>query len=410
MRTILIYILLLSPLFLVGQTNKCDVDRRFKLGLEDSMYNQFLSRIIEHQVNQQIDSRSIFYFPVVIHVVAREPNQPVSVAQALNQLDVLNADFAGTGNNVTKLLQEFIPLVADAQMQFCLATSDPDGQPTSGITYTSTTISNIATKTEEGGRIAIHYDQTGGKTGWDPSRYINIWVGEYGGILGSASFPGMAPYPEEIGLILDPAFFGSIGDAGQSGYFSGGHTLTHEMGHFFGLKHIWGSGFDTHCDDDDEIDDTPKAAGPYYGCPSGQQISCGVSNMYQNFMDFTDDRCLAAFSHGQVALMQSVQEIFYPDLAVEGACTAYTTTFSAWYDQLVWSHDPSAATYVVYGPDGWMGFKDIQVYSSDGKIIIDDQWEAQLSYLIDLSNVSAGIYFVRISDGDKEFVRKVVSF
>ena len=52
----------------------------------------------------------------------------------------------------------------------------------------------------------------------------------------------MANYPEEIGLVIDPKYFGSIGAAGNSGFYSGGHTLTHEMGHFFGLKHIWGQG------------------------------------------------------------------------------------------------------------------------------------------------------------------------
>lgn len=120
----------------------------------------------------------------------------------------------------------------------------------------------------------------------------------------------MANYPEEIGLIIDPKYFGSIGAAGNSSFYSGGHTLTHEMGHFFGLKHIWGQGTGEDCNDSDEIEDTPNAAGPYYDCPQGVQESCGTSDMYQNFMDFTDDRCLAAFTHDQVMMMQTTAAVF----------------------------------------------------------------------------------------------------
>ncbi|MDZ4747377.1 MAG: M43 family zinc metalloprotease [Saprospiraceae bacterium] len=409
MRTTLMYMLLLLPLFMTGQRSRCDVDHRFRLTAENPRYSLFLSRIQEGIKSGEIETRTETYFPVVIHVVMREPVIPVSVAQAIQQLDVLNADFAGKGNNIGQLRNEFESLVGDAQMKFCLATVDPQGQPTSGITRTTTSITNIALQTGEGGRIAIHWDELGGKTGWDPSRYINIWIGEYGGILGSASFPDMASYPEEIGLVIDPRYFGSIGAAGNSGFYSGGHTLSHEMGHFFGLKHIWGQGTGEDCNDSDDIQDTPNAAGPYYDCPQGLQESCGTSNMYQNFMDFTDDRCLAAFTQDQVTLMQTSAAVFYPDLDVDGSCTVYADTFAMWYEHLIWSYDQQADTYIVYNPDGWMGIIHIQVYSADGKLITEDKWEDQLSYLLDLSHVAAGVYFVRIISGGKEYVRKVVS-
>jgi len=409
MRATLMYMLLMLPLLMAGQGNRCDVDQRFNLTKENPVYQSFLSRIEHGTTPGNIEPRSESYFPVVIHVVMREPLQHVSVAQAIQQLDVLNADFAARGNNIEKLRDEFRPLVGDAQMKFCLATVDPQGQPTSGITHTATTVQDIALQTGDGGRIAIHWDELGGKTGWDPTRYINIWIGEYGGILGSASFPGMANYPEEIGLIIDPKYFGSIGSAGNSGFYGGGHTLTHEMGHFFGLKHIWGQGTDENCNDSDDIGDTPNAAGPYYDCPQGLQESCGTSDMYQNFMDFTDDRCLAAFTHDQVLFMQTTAVLYYPDLDVEGSCNASADTFDTWYDQLVWSYDPSAGIYVIYNTEGWEGKIEIQVYSLDGRLVLDDVWEDQLSYLLDLSNVAAGVYVVRMIADDVEFVRKVVN-
>ncbi len=409
MRTILMYMLLLLPLLMAGQRTRCDIDQRFRLSTDDPLYQLFQSRVkqVIHQGN--VEPRTESFFPVVIHVVMREPVQPVSVAQAIQQLDVLNADFAGHGNNLSKLSDEFRTFIGDAQMKFCLATVDPQGQPTSGITHTITTVEDIALQSGDGGRIAIHWDELGGKAGWDPTRYINIWIGEYGGILGSASFPGMANFSEEIGLVIDPKYFGSIGAAGNSGFYSGGHTLTHEMGHFFGLKHIWGQGTSEDCSDSDEIEDTPNASGPYYDCPQGLQESCGTSNMYQNFMDFTDDRCLAAFTHDQVTLMQASATVYYPDLDVEGSCSVDADTFDTWYDQLVWAYDPSSGTYVIYNTDGWMGKIEVQVFSVDGRLVLEDKWKNQLSYLLDLSNVAVGVYVVRMIADDVEFVRKVVS-
>ena len=410
MRLLLLSILLILPLISEAQVNWCDIDSRYQLSPENESYRLYLERVLAREEHGGIESRTAKYFPVVIHVVATDEHQPVSMAQALHQLDVLNADFAGKGENIDRLLSSFSGLVADANMQFCLATTDPDGIPTSGITFTHTDVNNIATMTGEEGRIAIHWDQLGGKTGWPPEKYINIWVGEYGDILGSASFPGMAPYPEEIGLVIDIEHFGSIGDAGQSGYFGRGHTLTHEMGHFLGLRHIWGGGVTYTCDDSDDIDDTPNASGPYYGCPSGEQFSCDVSNMYQNFMDLTDDRCLAAFTHDQVVRMQAIVDEYYPEIAVEGSCAGSASTLDQWFADLVWAHDASSDKYVIYSDTEWTGRKDMEVFSSDGKLVLTDVWDDQFSYLLDLNGVSQGVYIVRISNNGKNNVRKVVVY
>ena len=131
----------------------------------------------EIELKTPIHKRDIRYFQVVIHVVARDGYQPVSQAQALQQLDVLNNDFAAMGDNINKLPDEFKTLVENADMHFCLATLDPEGNPTPGITFTSTTEEFIGTNIGEGGRRVIQWDELGGKAGWDPTRYINIWVG-----------------------------------------------------------------------------------------------------------------------------------------------------------------------------------------------------------------------------------------
>ena len=182
------------------------------------------------------------------------------------------------------------------------------------------------------------------------------------------------------------------------------------MGHFFGLQHIWGNDTDVNCDDTDFIDDTPNAAGPYYGCPTGEHESCGSPDMYQNFMDFTDDRCLAAFTHGQVLFMQAVLDTYYPGLWAESGCTTPVGSFDTWYSQLTWAYDPGSRTYIMYNPGIWQATKDVSLYSVDGKLIFNDTWEGDWSYILDLGHLPSGIYIVSIENGDQRKVKKVVTY
>ena len=356
-----------------------------------------------------IRPRSERWFHVVVHDVSRS-GSPVSDAQIVHQIDLLNNDFAKKGANIHKLREEFQNLAADTEIRFCLATEDPDGNPTSGVTYSNTSIDRIALATEMGRKV-IHYDQLGGKTGWDPARYINIWIADYGesGILGYGSIPGTAPYPEEIGLVMDRKSFGATGSASSGGFYNKGHTLTHEMGHFFGLLHIWGEE-DESCTDSDEVEDTPNATGPYLGCPSGRQESCGVSNMYQNFMDLTDDRCLAAFTHGQAMRMQATIDLFYPDLAWDAPCHDEIQSLEEWWTELKWAYDDNSDQYVLYNMKEFGGKVDVQVFSMDGKRIAVDQLHGERSHRINMHGIPPGIYLVVINAGEQRFVRKIVNY
>lgn len=384
---------------IIGQQRWCAVN---------SIVNESTNSLIENHPSS-ISSRSEKWFQVVVHDVSKSET-PISYAQVVHQIDVLNNDFAKKGANIHKLREEFTDLAADTEILFCLATEDPEGNPTTGLTYTNTNIDRIALANEMG-RSVVHYDQLGGKTGWDPSRYINIWVADYGtsGILGYGSLPGTAPYPEEIGLVIDRNYFGSIGTATHNNFFNRGHTLTHEMGHFFGLLHIWGDD-DMSCSDSDGVVDTPNATGPYIGCPSGRQESCGTSNMYQNFMDLTDDRCLAAFTHGQAMRMQATVDLFYPDLASGSSCPNAIQLFQQWWEELIWAYDSGSGQYVFYHPEGHARNLEINVFTVDGKAILSNQFDSQRSYLINLHGRHPGIYFVEINDGEERFVRKIVIY
>ncbi|MDQ3015889.1 MAG: M43 family zinc metalloprotease [Bacteroidota bacterium] len=404
-RTIILLSIFFSTL-VDAQSPWCPVGDKSNSVIDSLHYQQLYSKV-QNAMHGTLDTRAEKYLPVVVHIITFRGFPVISQAQIIRQIDVLNADFAGEGENVLKVSDEFKSLIADTGIRFCLAKTDPEGNPTNGITYDITSIANIGFRTNDFGRVLVYYTQEGGTSAWDPSRYINIWVCEIQpSILGSASFPGMASFPEETGILIDFRYFGSLGPASYNTELRGGHTLTHEMGHYLGLFHIWGI-TNAGCSDDDGIMDTPVADRPWFGCPSGVLTSCGVSNMYQNFMDQTDDRCLAAFTPGQAQFMQASIDLFYPDLAFEGECQPVVQPFQSWYDQLQWVYDVLSGQYVIYTPSGFSPEITIDIFSMDGKLITSSQESGYRSYLLQLDNVVQGVYIARITSGDTQFVRKI---
>lgn len=233
--------------------------------------------------------------PVVVHIVYKNDSTNISDEQVQSQLDSLNVDFRKMNADVSKVPAVFANLVADVEIEFCLATLDPSGNPTTGITRTPTNVN------EFGNNNSVKSDGSGGKTPWDASRYLNIWVCDLvDGILGFATNPGTNPAID--GVVIDYDNFGSIGTAEYP--YNRGRTTTHELGHYLGLPHIWGNG---GCNLDDGISDTPLQEASYDGCPtfgSPSTMSCGSQDMFMNYMDYVDDRCMFMFTLEQADVMR----------------------------------------------------------------------------------------------------------
>ena len=147
---------------------------------------------------------------------------------------------------------------------------------------------------------------------WPAEDYLNIWVAPLtGSLLGFAQFPqsdtepgleDASAYRLTDGVVIDSEYFGSNSSVNP---ISKGRTATHEVGHFLGLRHIWGDG---GCDTDDFCEDTPQVDGANYNCPSGEVVSCGNKDMFQNYMDYTNDVCMNLFTRNQSERMIAVLE------------------------------------------------------------------------------------------------------
>ncbi|MCB0618576.1 MAG: hypothetical protein KDC41_07665 [Saprospiraceae bacterium] len=251
-------------------------------------------------------NNELITIPVVVHIVYRTLTENISDAQVYSQMEVLNQDFRATNDNLGIVPLNFQGLISDTEIEFCLASVDPDGNPTTGITRTQTPKDNIGWSSD------VHYDNKDGKDAWDTQHYLNIWVADMGSNAGGrATFPGEAP-PAEDGIVIDPRFFGTIGLAADSEPYHLGRTTVHEIGHYLNLEHVWGPGAPS-CDVDDFVEDTPNSSKSYLQeCPQEIQFTCGSTDMYTNYLYYTDDACMAQFTPGQknrmLATLYTVRE------------------------------------------------------------------------------------------------------
>lgn len=226
--------------------------------------------------------------PVAVHFQRiKRPDAACLIAQAEDQIRILNEDYAGTNADISLWSGDAASLFpgisnGEACIEFCLATRNhPSGYGLS-----------------EGG-VAVTINETRGDSDANWAGYLNIYVR-------SIQYLGYSPLGGDgdgDGVVVDNNNFGSISCSGTElrADYDLGRTLTHELGHYLLLDHIWGGG----CSSDDGVADTPDSNGPYYGCPANGVSSCGSTDMHMNYMDYVDDRCMYMFSAGQVVRMEN---------------------------------------------------------------------------------------------------------
>jgi hypothetical protein len=244
-------------------------------------------RETEKILRKQTDT--VYTIPVVVHIIHNPGdnygfNTNISDEQVRSQIKVLNEDFRRLNSDTILTLDIFKNVAGDPGIEFKLALRDPNGNPTNGI----------------------------------KRKNSNIWVADLSGLdLGYSQFPqsdilyGMlSPFTAETdGVVIDYSCFGSIGDDyfyQLKSPYNYGRTTTHEIGHFLGLRHIWGDV--DGCGGTDYCDDTQDQYNETHSCPNSILFSCDTVDMYQNYMDYTYDECLNIFTQDQIFRMRTVLE------------------------------------------------------------------------------------------------------
>jgi len=282
---------------------------RKRQALTEARINRFIKQEEESRFNGR-NAAAVYTIPVVVHIVYRTAAQNISNQRVYEELQVLNEDYRRTNADANNVPSDFVGVVADTEIEFCLATKDPNNNSTTGITRTQTSVADIGSGT------SYYSTAAGGINIWDPNKYLNIWVCELGGgVLGYTYPPGGAPNGAD-GLVIGSDYFGKTGATAP---YNGGRTTTHEVGHWLDLQHIWGPG-NGGCSQDDGVSDTPLQDQSNGGCPSHPSLSCSSADMFMNYMDYVNDNCMNSFTTGQKTRMRAAIAAARPGLLTAQAC------------------------------------------------------------------------------------------
>tara|TARA_Y100000994_G_C15680697_1_gene437585 strand:- start:27 stop:1472 length:1446 start_codon:yes stop_codon:yes gene_type:complete len=301
----------------------------------------------------------VITIPVVVHVLYNNATQNISNNQIYSQIDILNEDFRRANDAIFDVPSRFLGFSKDARIEFCLASQDPNGNYTNGITRTQTDVTAFSW-------MQPTYSLYGGYDAWNTQDYLNIWVcniepSEDGGnILGYATFPGGMEMgsdsnPNQDGIVIDYEYFGNIGTGNNNWDYDQGQTATHEVGHWLGLYHTF-QGEDELYDEKgnvfaydgctgygDYVNDTPFQYASTVQCPDEVVISCPNmsyvgygGDMYSNFMDYTTPHsCMQMFTYIQYLRMYNTLYEGYRDaIRYSNGCDPPNNTDSKDYDSV----------------------------------------------------------------------------
>lgn len=347
--------------------------------------------------------RPIITIPVVVHVFhkgeAIGTGTNISVQQIQSQITALNEDFRRLNSNISSAPPAHRGWSADVLIEFCLATRDPNGNATSGITrhlgqpsYTSSTF--------EGEKPS---------TIWDRDKYLNFWTCNFSGtLLGYAQFPNMNSTTD--GVVIRYNAFGYIGNVQAP--FHLGRTAVHEVGHWLDLSHVWGNSAktDPNCDTD-YIFDTPPQQYSSTGCPTFDKTDACSSYypgiMFMNYMDYADDACAKMFTYGQSKLMEACLFGARSSLQTSNGCSwAGAVEENIVLPNIVISPNPSNGIFTITQKDDTDKYSMV-ITNIFGEVVYNGKITNSETQ-INLQNKSTGLYFIHLENGKKIISKKIV--
>ena len=461
MKNLLFSLILFFPILLFGQNQICGnslleaLQERELPGYKDAI----TQTILDAKSSVTYRDGDTLTIPVVVHIVYNNDAQNLSDDLINTQMKALNADFLRENDNADETRPIFQDIAGTASIEFKLANIDPNGNSTSGITRTQTSVESFINFD-----IAAYFEAivacgvdifdpesladniecisefvnleldlmkssaTGGIEPWDVNRYLNIWICNMSVNLGGTESPFLLGYayppveapnwpdgtvPEDIqqkdGVVIHYEAVGPNNPSNTTliGTSDQGRTATHEVGHYLGLRHIWGDG---DCTMDDFMDDTPVAANnsQMAGATCAElhtKDSCtddDLPDMIENYMDYSIETCYNMFTQDQVNLMRAMLEGPRSSL-LEGAVLSTD------------DHDVDQYTLYPTITDSQVSIKgDI----SNGLILSITDMQGRVVYLdkletpsIDLSSYTDGLYLIQLqSDNRNVHTSKVIKF
>jgi len=378
--------------------------------------------------------------PVVFHIIHNDSTENLSDELVFEQLDILNKDFQRLNEDAANIRDTFLNVVGSPDIEFYLANIDPEGFPTSGITRTFTNKQSFLEDLDNDILFdnstqaqldfleilnQIKFSENGGINAWDTNRYLNIWLGDISVLVAGQSLPvllgfGFPPisapnwegqaFPDNFtdidGVVVHYEAFGTFPPPplleGLTGF---GRTLTHEVGHYLGLRHIWGDG---DCEQDDGIEDTPAADGssqPYIvtSCEQiAEQDSCPddlMPDMIENYMDYSREICQNSFTIEQSNLMRAMLEGPRADLMLPFVVSGVNEVKREWSI----FPNPSADKFISLRGIDEVG--QLSIYNSSGQLQVSQEHNGGRIYI---GNLLSGVYLLELRLDEELLSRRFV--
>lgn len=369
----------------------------------------------------------VYTIPVVVHIVWQNEEQNLHDSLINQVIDVLNEDYRRLNVDAAQTRAEFSDIVGDAFIEFELA----------GVERVKTEATfelNLL-----GGSMPdnVKTSADGGSDAWDTEKYLNIWVCNIkgGSLLGYAYPPAglehwpegaNAPSPELDGVVVHYQVFRRTGEYTASSLLGlgepitvpvRGRTITHEVGHYLGLRHIWGDGLLSilgfpDCDADDGVADTPnQGVSSQFACDPDQNTcsdseDADMPDMFENFMDYAAEDCLNSFTKQQIAIMRGVLENARSGLI--GRTTTDVLAVETTKAFKVFPNPASDQFVIEAGKDFLTGYQ-VRLYDMQGRMVklpaVSQYADRQT---VDVSNLPAGLYSLLITQGQNQYFQKVV--
>ncbi|MES2813084.1 MAG: zinc-dependent metalloprotease [Bacteroidota bacterium] len=407
-------LIVLAFQFGFAQERNCGVvQKKIELENNPTMHSKYeknkalseieLNRLVNNQANGITQRAGEIHIPVAVHYTGANSATPAQKdclrALAQNQVDILNADFNGTNsdisiwNNTTKT---YFPGVNNGSLNV---------------------IFEIATQNHPAGMGLVNGDKAitfgirfgGGPDGdWDPdwAGYLNLVVENLSGSTLGYAYLGSSP-ADGAAVYIDAGAFGS--GAGCTGYVPGapynlGRTLTHELGHYLNLEHIWG---DANCGND-FVADTPLHNASNFGCPAtGHLSTCAGTprELTMNYMDYTNDVCMYMLTAGQAQRAQAHLNVIQPAFNLN----TLSRNDYAFEKSISLFPNPSKGSFTIQFPEV-IGNYSVQVLDQSARLVYTNEFtnSSNLSQTVNLNSAATGVYFVKIKADNSIAIKKIV--
>jgi len=384
----------------------------------EQQFEAWMSQMLKEKREKGIQKAgpTVITIPVVVHVIYQGSDEPgqnenISLAQIQSQINVLNQDYrkiAGTpGDDQTGY-------GVDTMIQFKLATKDIDGLTFDGVDRYQQSVVQFTSQDQ--------VESIKSNTIWNPEQYLNIWTLNWGGpisdLLGYAQFPSQPGLPDLSGMggdiytdgvAINYKNFGTSNEVDNpnfSGAYQYGRTATHEIGHFLGLRHIWGDV--TGCEGDDHCDDTPTQNDKSQGCPAIGTDTCqqGLPDLFQDYMDYSNDACMSVFTQDQMDRMRIILANSPRRKTLATSPALSTEEVQLLQGMKVYPNPAQNVLNITVDngdlPDAYV------IYNSIGQLVANAKVNTEANLTIDTSAYSNGMYFIKIDKGNESKTIKFI--